>query len=198
MKSPEDQQKNRQAVLMNRWLRKLIPVLYDESKVALRFLLRYTRDNPIGNPEIFAHATMTWCNYARLQIAQSLISNSAASLEHRASAMITLVSMTLVYPQNVYKIDIEALKSLLKEEATDNDERREMAYLVRAVVLSGKLWYGANEYIGGTIANVYEGLNLPVPLALKSPTEIFEAADNCIRHLLMLSSRSSPRSEEDD
>ena len=112
--------------------------------------------------------------------------------------MITLVSMTLVYPQNVYKIDIEALKSLLKEEAKDNDERLEMARLARAVALSEKLRQGSNEYLGGAIANVYEGLNLPVLLALKSPTEIFEAADNCIRHLIMLSSRSSPRSEEDE
>ena len=198
MKSLDDQQKNRQNAMMNRWMRKLIPVLYNDSKVALRFLLRYTRDNPIGNPEIFAHATMTWCNYARLQIAQSLISNSAASLEHRASAMITLVSMTLVYPQNVYKIDIEALKSLLKEEAKDNDERLEVARLARAVALSEKLWQGSNEYLGGAIANVYQGLNFQVPLALDSPTGIIEAADNCIRHLIRLYSRSSPHNEDDE
>jgi len=198
MKSLDDQQKNRQNAMMNRWMRKLIPVLYNDSKVALRFLLRYTRDNPVGNPEIFAHTTMTWCYFAASQIAQSLVNNSAASLEHRASAMTLLVSRTLVYPRNTSIVDIEALKSLLKEEAKDNDERLEVARLARAVALSEKLWQGSNEYLGGAIANIYQGLDFQVPLALDSPAGIIEAADNCIRHLIRLYSRSSPRSYDDE
>ena len=182
--------KEEQDAISNRWFKRRIhPVIDDACQVALRFLQRYTKGKPIGDPESFARSTMHQCEFAGLEIARTLTGNSSASLEIRASAMAVQVSYVLIYPRNTKRIDRAVLKRLLQEEATDSFARLEMVRLTRALALSAELWQDTNEHIERALGKIGKHLKLTPPLSMDKPSMVIEMADRCMNALRPLISQ---------
>ena len=122
--------------------------------------------------------------------------NPAASLEKRANAMTRLISFALVYPRWIAHVDRDILKRLLQEEATDNDDRVELARLARAAAFSGELWQDTKEEIEQAIRKVMKDFDIPAaPVADRQ--SLIRDADKCLRVYNVLVSRP-PASEDDE